>query len=136
PAEAAAASAAASWALGALVRLVHDEGPARVADLFLRGARLPFDTAERRRLRLRAAELADGAATLGIYRELFDEDPGDALVSERLDALYRDLGRAAERIAVRERQIAAAPDEARRVALRLDLAGLLAESGDAARAIA
>jgi tetratricopeptide (TPR) repeat protein len=132
----ASASEAAAWALEAMARLVHDEGPQAVADLFLRGARLPFDAGERRRLRLRAAELSGADATIGIYQELFEEDPRDELVSARLDAIYRDLGRLPALVALRARQIAVAPSDERRAELRLDLAALLAESGDREGAIA
>ena len=134
----ASASEAASWALEAMSRLVHDDGPQAVADLFLRGARLPFDAGERRRLRLRAAELClwRADATLGIYQELFEEDPGDEVVSARLDARYRELGRLPALVALRERQITVAPTDERRAELRLDLAGLFLEGGDRDRAIA
>jgi lipopolysaccharide biosynthesis regulator YciM len=131
-----AASAAAVWALDALSRLLHEEGPEALADLFRRGARLPFDAGERRRLRLRAAELSAADATIGIYQELFDEDPSDVVVSERLDAIYRELGRLPALIALRERQIAVAESDERRAALRLELARLWASGGDRERAIA
>ena len=130
------ASEAAAWALEAMARLVHDEGPQAVADLFLRGARLPFDAGERRRLRLRAGELSGVDATIGIYQELFEEDPSDPVVSARLDAIYRELGRLPALVALRARQLAVAPTPARRAELRLDLAGLLAEGGDHPAAIA
>lgn len=129
-------AAAASWALDVLARLLREDGPARVADLFLRGARLPFDTSERRRLRLRAAELSEEPAMIGIYSELFDEDPHDPIAGDRLDALYRDLQRRADRIALKERRILAADDAGRKVSLRFELAELLVESGEVHRAIA
>lgn len=134
--EFASASEAASWALEVLARLVHDDGPEAVAELFLRGARLPFDAGERRRLRLRAAELSSADATISIYQELFEEDPGDPVVSARLDALYRELGRLPALVALRERQITVAPTDERRADLRLDLAALLVDGGDRDRAIA
>ncbi|MFT3767262.1 MAG: tetratricopeptide repeat protein [Minicystis sp.] len=126
---------AAAWALEALSRLMHEEGREALADLFLRGARLPFDAGERRRLRMRAAELSAADATIGIYQELFDEDPSDATVGERLDAIYRELGRLPALIALRERQIAVATAADRRAELRLDLARLLNDAGDRDRAI-
>jgi tetratricopeptide (TPR) repeat protein len=130
----AGAAEAASWALEALARLLDEGERGALADLFLRGARLPFDAGERRQLRLRAAELSAEDATIGIYEELFAEDPGDAVVSGRLDAIYRERGRVPALIALRERQIAVAAGE-RRAELCLDLARLLVESGDRDRAI-
>src|SRR6185436_3621778 len=62
---------AASWAIEALVRLTQEDGPASVVDLYLRGAKLPFDLAERRQLRARAAELAELGQKISIYEELF-----------------------------------------------------------------
>ena len=126
---------AASWALDALVRLVHREDPKVVADLYLRGARLPFDAGERRRLRLRAAEVSARDESAAIYRELFEEDPSDPLVSDRLTALLLELGRGDELVGLRERQIAVAKTPERKADLRFDLARLLAEKGDRARAI-
>ena len=110
--------------------------PEAKSELFLRGARLPFDAGERRRLRLDAAELASGEAAIAVYEELFAEDPRDPAASERLYAIYRELGRRAALVALRERQIAALPDGAERLDLRLDLAGLRAEEGDREGAIA
>ncbi|APR81973.1 DNA double-strand break repair Rad50 ATPase [Minicystis rosea] len=132
----ASASASAAWALEALARLLRDEGREALADLFLRGAKLPFEAGERRRLRLRAAELTDVEAMIAIYEELFAEEPSDGAVSARLEATYRELGRLPALIALRERQIAVAPAGDGRAELRLDLARLFMETGDRARAIA
>ncbi len=128
------ASAAAAWAIEALARFA--EAPAEKAEIFLRGARLPFGAAERRQLRLAAAELAGADAAIVVYEQLFAEEPHDPVVSSRLEAIYGSLGRRDALLALRERQIAAEPSPPRRVALRLDLARLRAESGDRAGAIA
>ncbi|MEP7123997.1 MAG: tetratricopeptide repeat protein, partial [Byssovorax sp.] len=134
------AASAASWAIDALVRLARlDEGDAGAklaVEIYRRSALLPFDAAERRRLRVAAAELAEAPARIAIYEELFTEDPSDPVAGERLDALYRGPERAADLVRLRERQIVVAPDRERRAALRFELAELLATSGDAAGAIA
>lgn len=127
----------ASWALDVLVRICRDAGDLqRVVVLCLEGAKLPFEAARRRTLRLAAAEISDAPSAIGIYEELFDEDPTDDLVGSRLEELYRKEGLRAALLSLRERQIAVAEDTAARVALRLDLALLLAEAGDAERSIA
>jgi golgin subfamily B member 1 len=142
------AAQAASWAIEALVRLAEAEGAESeeqdsaqrateaVIALLLRGARLPFEAAERRRLRVRAAEIASPAQKIAIYEELFGEDPNDTQAAEQLDALYRATQRRPDLIRLRERQIAIARQLSSRVVLRFDLAGFLAEEGEMARAIA
>ena len=134
------AASAASWAIDVLVRLAQlDEGEvgAKLAvDIYRRSALLPFDAAERRRLRVAGAELAEAPARIAIYEELFTEDPTDPVAGERLDALYRGPERAADLVRLRERQIVVAPDRERRAALRFELGELLATSGDAAGAMA
>ncbi len=127
---------AAAWSLDVLVRLSQGGDPEELVALYLRGAKLPFDVTERRRLRLAAAEVAGAEARISIYGELFAEDPRDTLASDRLDALYAEQGRGAERIALRERQIAVADTVEQRLALRFERAALLEAQGDPAAAIA
>lgn len=129
------AALAASFAIEALVRLSADAGPMPVIAVLLRGARLPFDAESRRKLRLRAADLAPIEQKVAIYEELFAEDPHDALAAERLDALYREQQQRSALIRLRERQIATTRELDRRVLLRYDFASLLVETGDIARAI-
>ncbi|MDC3984289.1 tetratricopeptide repeat protein [Polyangium jinanense] len=126
----------AAWALDVLVRICRDEGDlARVVALCLDGAKLPFESSRRRSLRLAAAEISDAQPAIAIYEELFGEDPTDELVGSRLEELYRKEGRRAELLTLRERQISVTDDVLARVDLRVDLAFLLVESGDADRAI-
>ncbi|MEO7332153.1 MAG: tetratricopeptide repeat protein, partial [Minicystis sp.] len=127
---------AAAWSLEVLVRLSQGGDPTALVALYLRGAKLPFEATERRRLRLAAAEVADAETRISIYGELFAEDARDTLASERLDALYAEQGRSVERIALRERQIAVSSSVEERVALRFDRAALLEAQGDPAAAIA
>ncbi len=134
------ASRAAAWAIDVLVRLALADdaglGAKLAVEIYRRSALLPFDAAERRRLRVAAAELAEAPARIAIYEELFGENPTDPVASERLDALYRGHERAADLVRLRERQIAVAVDGDRRATLRFDLAELLAASRDDAGAIA
>jgi tetratricopeptide (TPR) repeat protein len=127
---------AAAWALEVLLRLSAGGDPQQLVALYLHGAALPFAAAERRRLRLAAAEIAEVEARISIYAELFAEDPRDTLASERLDALYAEQGQSAARIALREQQIAVAEGAGQRVALRFERATLLVAQGDASSAIA
>lgn len=126
---------AATWALDTLVRLAHDAGPTAMAELYLRGARLPYGDGERRRLRLCAAEQLPTEVSVGIYEELFEQDPNDEVVSERLGSIYQQLDRRPALVALRERQIAVACTVERRVELRLQMATLLADGGDHEAAI-
>lgn len=127
----------ASWAIDVLVKIYRDESnSARVVELCLDGAKLPFETPHRRALRLSAAEISEAPAAITIYEELFGENPTDALVGDRLDKLYRSEGRRTDLLALREKQISVAADSASRVDLRVDLALLLTEAGEIDRAIA
>lgn len=126
----------ASWAIDVLVKIYREEGnSARVVELCLDGAKLPFETPHRRALRLSAAEISAPPAAITIYEELFGENPRDGLVGDRLDALYRSEGRRDDLLALREKQISVAADSPSRVDLRVDLALLLTEAGEIERAI-
>lgn len=127
----------ASWAIDVLVKIYREEGnTARVVELCLDGAKLPFETPHRRALRLAAAEISEPSPAITIYEELFGENPTDGLVGDRLDALYRSEARAADLLALREKQISVAADSASRVDLRVDLALLLTQADEIDRAIA
>lgn len=124
------------WALDVLVRLALEEGDrARVMDLCLRGAALPFPASERKRLRIQAAEVADTEPAIALYKSLFDEEPADGKVAAELEALYKKTSRTADLIAMRGRQVEVAESAASRVELRLDLALLLAAEGQLDKAI-
>lgn len=127
-----------AWAIELLLALAgegvgEEAARERRIALHLRGAALPFDADRRRAMRLAAAELADGEHATELYRELFDERPEDAIVAERLEALYRGAGRSRDLRAVRERQIGLAKG-AERARLRLDVAEIEASLGDRATA--
>ena len=82
--------AVARWAIDGLVDLYRTGGRARAAvDTLVEAARLPFDQATRRELRLRAAQLAttelgDNAAAIDMYRSVLASQSNDLEVIERL----------------------------------------------------
>ncbi len=133
---------AAAWALAALIDLADDVADAgtpaaprspdvraRLIELHLRGASLPFGAADQRRMRLDAAALADDDRAMDLYRALFEERPEDEIVASRLEALYRSAGRSHELLALRERQIALVEGDPR-ARLRLDVAEIRAALGE------
>ena len=126
-----APEAVARWAIDGLVDLHRGAGRARVAvDLLVESARLPFDAATRRELRLRAATMAasdlrDNAAAIDMYRGVLSESPGDLEIIEKLGALLDTEGRFAELLGLRQIQLGLETDAARRLDLRLDLARLV-----------
>ncbi|MEJ7730270.1 MAG: hypothetical protein WKG00_13760 [Polyangiaceae bacterium] len=107
--------AVARWALSELLRMAaEDKDHARMVTLLLRGAELPFDRAETRRMRRDAAvvaarDLADPDEAVRIYRELFDEDASDevaAAETEAFAALLERRGAIADLAALWERRAA------------------------------
>jgi tetratricopeptide (TPR) repeat protein len=101
----------AAWALDELVRLAHDDGDhARVVQLLERGAGMPFELAEVRRMRrdaaaLRAERLDDAAGAIALYRALNEENSRDAIAEatfEPLAKLYHATHAYAELVALWE----------------------------------
>lgn len=128
--------AQALWALDVLVKLAREDGDrARVMDLCLKGAEIPFPAGERKRLRMTAAEVAETESAIAIYKSLFDEEPEDQRVASELETLYRTTGRTSELIAMRKRQVEVAPDVDARVALRFDLSLLYARENEREQAL-
>jgi len=126
------------WAQDGLVELHRAAGRPRAAvDLLVDAARLPFDVATRRELRLRAAamaatDLSDNAAAIDMYRGVLADSPGDLEIIARLGALLDAEGRTAELLGLRQLQLGLEGDAARRLELRLDIArlvGLVEEQG-------
>jgi tetratricopeptide (TPR) repeat protein len=99
------------WAVDGLVELHKGAGRARAAvDLLVESARLPFDVATRRELRLRAAamaaaELRDNAAAIDMYRGVLADSPGDLEIIARLGELLDAEGRVAELLGLRQLQL-------------------------------
>jgi tetratricopeptide (TPR) repeat protein len=141
--------AVAKWAIDGLVDLYRTGGRARAAvDTLIEAARLPFDAATRRDMRLRAAQLAttelgDNAAAIDMYRSVLSSQSNDLEVIERLAHLLAVEDRVPELLTLRQIQLGleTSPDSgSRKLELRLELAklvGIIEERGgrlDALRA--
>ena len=138
--------AVAKWSIDGLVDLYRTGGRARAAvDTLIEAARLPFDQATRREMRLRAAQLAtvelgDNAAAIDMYRGVLVSQPNDLEVIDRLAHLLGVEDRVPELLTLRQIQLGLESDGDRKLDLRLELAklvGIVEERGgrlDALRA--
>jgi tetratricopeptide (TPR) repeat protein len=138
--------AVAKWAIDGLVDLYRTGGRARAAvDTLIEAARLPFDQATRRDMRLRAAQLAttelgDNAAAIDMYRSVLASQSNDLEVIERLAHLLGIEDRVPELLTLRQIQLGLESEPDRKLELRLELAklvGIVEERGgrlDALRA--
>jgi tetratricopeptide (TPR) repeat protein len=124
------ASEYASRALMELVRIHRDEGNhARVAELLVEGAKLPFPAEKQRDLLFEAATirqtaLGDDAAAIALLTELLGRDPADTEVSLALTRLYEGSGRTEELLALKHQLVGHEGDLDRRITLRIDAARL------------
>jgi tetratricopeptide (TPR) repeat protein len=125
------ADAVARWSVDSLVELHRAAGrPGAAVDLLVEAARLPFDAAQKRELRLRAAqiagdELGDRPAAIDMYRAALAISPGDLDIIERLGVLLEGEHRTAELLGLRQIQLGLETDAQRRLDLRLDIARLV-----------
>jgi tetratricopeptide (TPR) repeat protein len=138
--------AVARWAIEGLVDLYRTGGRARAAvDTLIEAARLPFDQATRRDMRLRAAQLAtvelgDNSAAIDMYRSVLAAQPNDLEVIDRLAHLLGVEDRVPELLTLRQIQLGLEADLEKKLELRLELArlvGIVEERGgrlDALRA--
>ncbi|MCX5745369.1 MAG: hypothetical protein NT062_23065, partial [Proteobacteria bacterium] len=123
--------AVAKWAIDVLVDLYRTGGRARAAvDTLVEAARLPFDAATRRELRLRAAQLAtvelgDNAAAIDMYRSVLAAQNNDLEVIERLAHLLGVEDRVPELLTLRQIQLGLETDVEKKLTLRLELARLV-----------
>lgn len=114
---------AAVWVVDVLTTLRRDrEERDAVLALLLGAADLPVDRVYTSRYLSEAAELAAPEQAAGIYERLLDAEPSDVEVADKLDALYVELGRAAERARLLERRIGVATSEEERAGHRRVLA--------------
>lgn len=123
--------AVAKWAIDGLVDLYRTGGRARAAvDTLVEAARLPFDQATRRDMRLRAAQLAttelgDNAAAIDMYRSVLAAQQNDLEVIERLAHLLAVEDRVPELLTLRQIQLGLETDTEHKLELRLELAKLV-----------
>src|SRR5690606_10572086 len=101
-------------------------------DLLVDAARLPFGAEVKRALRHRAARIAseqlhDNAVAIEMYRSVLSQAPDDAEAIQRLAALYEAEDRVAEKLALRRIELQVEREPARRLELRLEIAGLVGE---------
>ncbi|MEZ4365043.1 MAG: tetratricopeptide repeat protein [Kofleriaceae bacterium] len=122
----------ARWAIDGLVDLHQKAGNPRAAlETLAEAARLPFDDATRRALRLRGADLAagelgDNATAIDMCRGALAAAPGDLEVIDRLGSLLEREDRVPELLGLRQLQLGLEQEPERRLALRLDVARLVA----------
>jgi tetratricopeptide (TPR) repeat protein len=130
----------AEWAVETLARLLEEAGDSSaVVEVLVAGDALPFEASVRRSMRRRAARIAleklgDHERAIELYLRLFEEDPHDEEAVERLAATYAAHSRPQALLDLRERQLQTTSDVAKRATLRLEVARLLVELGDLARA--
>lgn len=123
--------AVARWAVDGLVDLHRAAGNPRAAvDTLAEAARLPFDEAGRRQLRMRAAQLAasdlgDRATAIDMYRNVLAAAPRDGEVIERLAELLAMEDRVPEMLGLRKLQLDIESEPERRLQLRLEIANLV-----------
>lgn len=123
--------AIAKWAIDGLVELHRTGGRARAAvDTLIEAARLPFDQATRRDMRLRAAQLAtvelgDNATAIDMYRGALLAQPNDLDVIDRLAHLLELEDRVPELLTLRQIQLGLETTIDRKLELRLELAKLV-----------
>lgn len=121
----------AKWAIDGLVELHRTGGRARAAvDTLIEAARLPFDQATRREMRLRAAQLAtvelgDNATAIDMLRGALVAQPNDLEVIERLAHLLELEDRVPELLTLRQIQLGLETEVDRKLDLRLELAKLV-----------
>ncbi len=123
--------AVAKWAIDGLVDLYRTGGRARAAvDTLVEAARLPFDNATRREMRLRAAQLAttelgDNAAAIDMYRSVLAAQQNDLEVIDRLAHLLGVEDRVPELLTLRQIQLRLETDPEKKLDTRLELARLV-----------
>ena len=89
----------------------------------------------RRAARIALDRLGDHEHAIELYLALFADDAHDQEAIDRLVATYASRGRTRELLELRERQVSAATDRARRIELRLELSRLLVVLDERRRAV-
>jgi tetratricopeptide (TPR) repeat protein len=123
------------WALQNLVTLeMKSGGYARALRLLLDGADLPFAAERAVALRYQAATVAadslgDAAQAIVICRRVLEREPRHAATIALLSRLYESERRYPDLLALRRTELDQAPDQDRRLELRLDEARILRSLG-------
>jgi tetratricopeptide (TPR) repeat protein len=131
----------AEWAVESLAQLHESASEFReVVAVLVDGSGLPFSADVSSRMRRRAArtaleQLSDHERAIALYLELLEADAHDEDAAAQLAAIYTTHGRTRDLLALRERQVVASVDVARRIALRLEAARLLVVLGEGRRAV-
>lgn len=127
------AGEATRWACEKLLARHEAAGDhARVVGLLSELARLPVGADEALALRRRAAataseHLGDATQAADLYRDILASEPEDTASMGALGDLYAQAERLPELLGIRQAELALTQDPERRLALRLDVARLLAE---------
>lgn len=114
------------WALDHLVRLYGDAGEhQRAVQLLIEGARLPFDHAKSRNMRLRAAEIlaekGERNRAIELYFKILESTADDLQTIQKVASLCEKENRATELLALRLRELDLSDDPERRLELRLEI---------------
>ncbi len=121
------------WAVEKLVDLYLSTRRGHQAlDLLVEASRLPFDDKTRRKMRQRAAQIADDelrdtAAAIEMYRAVLAQAPDDAQAIEKLAAIYQREDKMADLLALRRHELSLSPPAERKLSLRLELAHIIGE---------
>ncbi len=130
-----------AWALAELTAVRDTAGDhAEVLKLLTRRAEIEVDGEEVRRLRHRAAEVArerldDAPASIGLYEQIFEDQPSDERAARALRELYEKTGRSTDLLKLLERLVELADSPSARSALRVDAARISDSIGSDSQAI-
>lgn len=125
-----AADDADAWAIAELTSVREKAGDWKeVYGLYVRNAELVAEASEIRRLRHAAAlvakdHLSDAPAAIGLYEQIFEDEPSDEKASAALRELYAKSGKSKELLALLVRLVDLADTPAARSTLRLEMAAL------------
>ena len=125
-----------AWAFEELTRLREAAGDYKeVVELLQRRADLTASGPDVLKIKHEAAKvyatkLGDDAGATKMFEEIFEADPFDKVAAEALRGLYRKSGRFQDLVDLLGRMIDVVDQPDARTALRLELAGLLAEKFD------
>ena len=120
------------WALERLVQLHQSAGAPETSIAFLgEASTLPLPIERTRALRRQAAALAAEAGqrdrAIALFRAVLDDEPTDTATLAALADLCAAADRLPETLALRQQELAACQDRERRLAIRIEIVGLVTE---------